>query len=280
MITHIKATGFSAIPYLETSALMANHPDGISFSSEKPNVIVGPNGSGKSALLAALSLLTLSSQTGQSTFDGYYIHGWRDELWKKGPYRCEPHEYLPGLDVVTDGGAALFYRPQHIPGNDHSVAAAMMTGYFEQAKAYGLATRSKSSGQQGQVLLERIIQVLRGLGTPTFLTNQWDHGVEVPRKLAGAEDPRRHRADVLLQRLGGNEPGRMPVVLMDEPEQSLDALAEAQLWHDIENCSTAQVIVATHSIYPFTCPERFNVIEAVPGYADQVRNACYPRERE
>jgi predicted ATPase len=59
---------------------------------------------------------------------------------------------------------------------------------------------------------------------------------------------------------------------MDEPEQSLDALAELVLWRQIAaaDMSKMQVIVATHSLYPLMHPEKFNIIEAVPGYSESV----------
>jgi predicted ATPase len=61
--------------------------------------------------------------------------------------------------------------------------------------------------------------------------------------------------------------------MMDEPEQSLDAKAEMLLWGQIAkaDCDKVQVIVATHSLYPLMHPELFHLIEAVPGYAQEVR---------
>jgi predicted ATP-dependent endonuclease of OLD family len=64
----------------------------------------------------------------------------------------------------------------------------------------------------------------------------------------------------------------MPLVIMDEPEQSLDAVAELQLWIAISNAKT-QVIVATHSLFPFLRPDDFNIIEAVPGYCTVAQSA-------
>src|SRR5438105_64142 len=100
MIRTIFAKGFTAVPWLETAALMTTHPDGIAFSTEKPNVIVGPNGAGKSALLRAMSLLTLSAQTGMSGLERKYLGDLReDKLWARGDYdwerRQHEHIYLP-----------------------------------------------------------------------------------------------------------------------------------------------------------------------------------------
>jgi predicted ATPase len=61
---------------------------------------------------------------------------------------------------------------------------------------------------------------------------------------------------------------------MDEPEQSLDAWASATLWSRIAeaDCAKVQIVVATHSWYPILHPEAFNIIEAVPGFLEEVRS--------
>jgi len=79
------------------------------------------------------------------------------------------------------------------------------------------------------------------------------------------------KADLLMKRVEQGAQGR-PLLLMDEPEQSLDALAEARLWRTIEaaDCDRMQIIVATHSLYPILHPERFHLIEATPGFVESV----------
>lgn len=67
MINSVSAKGFSAVPYLEASLLMQNHPT-LHLSGEKPNAIYGANGTGKSALLKALALHTMSFYFGQKLF--------------------------------------------------------------------------------------------------------------------------------------------------------------------------------------------------------------------
>ena len=65
----------------------------------------------------------------------------------------------------------------------------------------------------------------------------------------------------------------VPLILMDEPEQSLDARAEGSLWAAIANadCSTMQIIVATHSLYPMLNKDKFNIIETETGFVAEVR---------
>lgn len=272
MISSLAVENFTAVPYLETSFLMHTHGGNVSFSDKKPNVIVGPNGAGKSALLTALALQTLAYFTGISAFDDHYVNGTNsDAFWSAGGSWSRSFTFLPGLACRSDNGPALYYRPSHIPGNDHSVAAAMMCGYFEQARAYGRLTKDKSSGQQCQALLARLQAMLAGeaqLDGYEFVN--WRFGTEArqPNHLACSFD---YKAEELKKHYLGAR-GK-PVLLLDEPEQSLDARAELRLWKQLADVDTRrlQVIVATHSLYPLLHPERFHVLEAVPGYAAEVR---------
>lgn len=279
MLTTLKAKNFTGVPYLETSQLMTHHPNGMVFSLTKPNVVVGPNGAGKSALLTALSYLTLSNMTGVSALDSNYTGhtGLGETLWANDSRWGHDYRYLPGLEVATDYGPALYFRPGHIPGNDDSVAAAMMCGYFEQAKRYGNQTDEKSAGQQTLALQETVMAVLAGTqSVPSYTFMNW----KMSKERVLAEDrykrysgPWEYQGDVLKERYLSVEATAVPMLLLDEPEQSLDALAETRLWRAIAGAdvSRVQIVVATHSLYPLLHPERFHLIEAVPGYVDEVR---------
>ena len=246
------------------------------FSTEKPNVIVGPNGAGKSALLKALSLMTLSHQTGASSFDSKYVsHLDADNYWASHGYRWDHlYTFLPGLSVDTDYAPALYYRPGHVPGNQEMVSAAMMSGYFDEAREYGTLTRNRSSGQGCSALLARVIAVLEGdLSPMQYRYVNWRYGtrpVDLTRDRDASET--QHRAEVLKQRYGNLPADVLPVILLDEPEQSLDAMAEMVLWRKVATADSrrVQVIAASHSLYPLMHPEQFNLIEAVPGYLAQV----------
>jgi predicted ATP-dependent endonuclease of OLD family len=282
MILHVNASNFRTVAHLETSSLMQSHPKGISFSTTQPNVIVGPNGSGKSALLESLAIQTLSWFSGRSTLDdGYTVGRESDAMWhKERPYGSD-FTFLKGLEITTDNAPALFYRPNHIPGNDDSVTAAMMCGYFEEAKAYGLKTRNKSSGQKSLAVLESVRDLLTA-ETPRLAVhyNNWRAGKEhkdLSVREAGDWMNRpsdwNYRAEILKKSVADVAPSAVPLVLMDEPEQSLDARAELALWREIERCHCAQlqVIVATHSLYPLLNPQAFHFIESEPGYIASVR---------
>ena len=276
MIKDIKISNFKAVPYFETSELAKNHPSGFAMSLCKPNVIVGPNGSGKSALIKTLSLKTLSYYMGVSCFDDkYVISNESDKMWTNLGGWNQSFVYLSGLDCSFDKGLTLYYRPGAAPGNERCIATAMMSGYFEEARAYGKLIDKKSSGQQSYAVLETILSMLKGEADPLeYLYVNWRAG-----KALKPEDRLRRassfeiQAETLKKLYGEVSPDAIPLVLMDEPEQSLDAKSEAILWGLIKNadCSKMQVIVATHSFYPILHPEHFNVIEAVPGYIDAVR---------
>jgi hypothetical protein len=278
MINHVGVNNFPAVPYLRASLLMQAHPDGVHFSTEKPNVIVGPNGAGKSALLTALTLKTLCYFRNQSALDNNYVIGNNcDVFWTKERSWRQDFEYLPGLTCDSDNGPALYYRPGHIPGNDDSITASMMCGYFEEAKAYGKMVDKKSSGQQSQAVLQRMQAGLAG--EDLKLKHQyanWRFGKEVKdlNKGRGYVCDFEYRAEVLKKLYGSVPADAIPLLMMDEPEQSLDAKAEALLWRQIAgaDCIRMQVIVATHSLYPMMHPEAFHLIEAVPGYIKEVQS--------
>lgn len=276
MITSIQLSpDFRAVPHLRGTQLwQATGDKGLTLSLEKPNVVVGPNGSGKTALLALLALQTWTYFTGVSTFDSNFVRGsdgdawWSEQTWRDDPV------FLPGATFETDNAPAVFYRPGHLPGNDYSVAAAMMCGYSTEARAYAAAVDKQSSGQGCQALLARLRNALTA--PPEFFGfgyANWSEGKE-RRDLShkGWVGPWEYRAEVMKARREAYQ-GGVPMILMDEPEQSLDARAELALWQEISSadCTTRQIVVATHSLYPYLHPERFNIIEAEPGYLSDMR---------
>ncbi len=275
MLTTLKVNDFKAVPYLETSLLMRRHKGRLQFSTDKPNVIVGPNGAGKSALMESLALRFLAQLTGDSRLDGNYLGRSRDAeiLWTKTHEWRDTWEFLQGLTVETDNAPALYYRPGHIPGNETSPTHALMCGYSEDARHYDELTKAKSAGQQSRALQEHLLAALDGTACPKeYALRGWTHGRE-PRELHGRGwiGPWEYQAEV-LKAIFAHSTGGTPLVLMDEPEQSLDALAEMQLWKALSNadCTRVQVVVATHSLYPLLHPDKFNIIEAVNDYARDV----------
>lgn len=271
------SAAFSAVPHLPTSQLwLKNSAQGkLTLSTAKPTVIVGPNGSGKTALLTLLSLQTLTHFTGQSSLDDNYTRGFAcDAWWSERTWR-NPPEFLPGARFKTDNAPAVYYRPGHISGNDRCVTTAMMTGYFNEAKAYAKAVEARSAGQGCQALLARILAALDGSLAFKYHQTHWGGGLEpVDLSSKGWCGPWDYRAEVLKERVASVSADAMPLILMDEPEQSLDTQTELKLWRAIEaaDCSTRQIVVATHSLYPFLKPQAFHIIEATPDYVAQVRD--------
>lgn len=277
MITNLSVKDFTAIPYLEATQLMTAHKKVVKFSIEKPNVIVGPNGAGKSALLQTLALRTLSFYLGESAFDDHYAIGHEaDGYWTKENGWRNEFTFLPGLTCTTDNAPALYYRPGHIPGNDDSITASMMCGYFKEAKSYGELVDKKSSGQQSSALLQKLIKALGGdVADMRYRYTNWRSGkerIDLSKTRFHVSDFE-YKFEILKKQFDAPPADALPLILMDEPEQSLDARAEAVLWGQIAkaDCSKVQVIVATHSLYPLMHPELFNLIEAVPGYIEEVR---------
>lgn len=277
MFKHLQAKSFAAIPYLETSTLMQSHPKGLTFSLKKPNVLVGPNGAGKSALLKTLSIATMSWLLGYSAFDRKYLSDFEFKgLWGRSDDRWSAYadKFMPGLTLETDNGPALFYRPGALPGDEPDLAHSLCMGYGDEARRVGNLIDKKSSGQQGHALLGDILAQLAGKGPAlTYQKSNWRGSMEPKdlRQIRFASDSD-HQEEALKKRFAQVPPDAVPVLLMDEPEQSLDARAELQFWKTVEAADPArhQIIIATHSLYPLLHPKKFNLIEAEPGYIASV----------
>lgn len=281
MISKLTLDDFQGVSYLQSSQLIQTCGNQLTFSLKKPTVVVGPNGAGKSALMTTLALRFLAYYTGVSCFDDNYVKsGECDDWWTKADYYSfcsKVLRYLPGLQANTDNAPAIYYRPNHIPGNYDDTTHAMMCGYHSEAIEHSKATERKSSGQGSRALLERLIKALAGELPSQYEYANWGHG----REPIDLMTTRRNQwtggweycAEVLKAQFKPKADA-IPLILMDEPEQSLDAIAELNLWDAIAkaDCSKMQIIVATHSLYPMMHPNRFNFIEAVPDYVDQVRD--------
>lgn len=277
MIRQIKLTSeFAAVPYLPSTSLWKRHQSrGLKLSLAKPNVVIGPNGSGKTSLLTLLSLQTLTYFTGATALDDNYTRGldadkwWSERTWSRGP------EFLPGAKFDTDNAPALFYRPGHLAGNEDNVATAMMVGYFEEARAFGNAVKARSSGQGCQALLSHIRSALGGpVSDLAYSFVNWSGGKALRDiSSSGWVGPWDYRAEVLKARMLAVPASGIPMLILDEPEQSLDTRTELELWNTLANtdCASRQVVVATHSLYPILYPDRFNLIEAEKGYAAEIR---------
>lgn len=277
MLTELRVNEFTAIPYLEASSLMQTHGKELTFSSGKPNVVVGPNGSGKSALLNTLAIRFLTYFASQSTLDRRYVadvdaRPW----WTRTRQRRDEYVWLKGLACKTDNAPALYYRPGHVPGNEPTIADAMMGEYWEQAQEYAKLVERKSSGEQNQAVLGKILEALGGKELPAkYGYRNWDFGTEPEDRSKlhtfGYAGDMFYKAKVLktLYRPADNA---IPLILLDEPEQSLDTKAEAQLWVGIAkaDCRRMQIIVATHSMYPLLHKDKFHVIETQTGYVEEV----------
>lgn len=271
MLKKITFKANAAVPYLMGSELMVNRPDhSIELSTEKPNLLVGPNGSGKSAFIKTLALRFLAYTTGFSAFDNAYTSSVSeiDGLWTEKSWRT--WAFMDGIECDTDNGPALYFRPGMIPGDNTSFTHAMMCGYSELARTFARRVEDKSSGQGVQAMLEHVIELLRGqIEHDTYEQVNWSYGTK-PVKLKDTASswvsPSAYQAEVLKAMFGGSKAGTTPLVLLDEPEQSLDVHAQLQFWNTVRSCNKVQVVIATHSVVPLMEPDRYNFIETVPGY--------------
>lgn len=275
MIQAISIDACTAVPHLAGSSMAISHKGKVSFSTTKPNVIVGPNGAGKSALVTALALSGLAYFTGKTSLDRHYINGLEaDTFWTPASRWGYDEAFLKGIQIKGMDAPVTYYRPHHIPGNEGDVGTAMFTGYFELAKNFGNLTENKSSGQACQAMLDDVFSLLQGTHEAVELKSYDFNYTDIPLEQLRGAGRYDYRAATLRQVAKSLMTGNVPLLLMDEPEQSLDALTEMKLWKAIQksDAGKVQVIVATHSLYPILHPEHFNIIETHSGYAMTVRD--------
>lgn len=240
-------------------------------------MLVGPNGSGKSALLDTLAIRFLAFFSSQSTFDRRYVLDVDSKAWWTGSHPwLDEYVWLRGLACATDEAPALYYRPGHVPGNEPTIADAMMGVYWQQAQEYAALVERKSSGERNQAVLGKILAGLDGRDLPEkYGYVNWEFGDarKDARRLHtfGSAGDMHLKAEV-LKALYRPPAGAVPLLLMDEPEQSLDMKAEAQLWAHVAkaDCRRMQIIAATHSLYPLLHRDRFHLIETQHGYIAEV----------
>lgn len=271
MIKHIHFTDFTAVPHLMGTSLMKHNKGTITLSTEKINILVGPNGSGKSSFINALTLRYLADLTGRSEFRSHYLGKTGYEccwsLVDKARGWSREWAYMDGMQVSGDDGAVHYYRPLHVPGNETSATHAMCAGFFEQGKSFHQAIKDKSDGQMRKTLLNRITQVSTSADAAKFSV-AWPYGPHDERRdLPYGAQQWEARAEH-LKAMFSPKPDARPLLILDEPEQSLDLLEQAQMWQSLKSIdlSKCQVLVSTHSIHPLLNPEGFSFIEGDEGY--------------
>lgn len=259
--------GLNKITYkniVSGTSLLQTHNNSISFCQDKINVVIGPNGSGKSTLLKDLAARYMAFDRGVTCLDTAILN--RDiykRLFtkKEGWYRSET--FMRDIDVVSANCAACYWSPNFNFGGWEMLSAALMSGYYNEAKLRYRHTREKSSGEGIKNQLDHVMEIA--------LTGQRIR-VDIPEKPFGELLNERLR---LLKPLFKDTDKNKTIVLLDEPEQSLDILNEMKFWDDLlkVNLDDVQLIVATHSMYPLVSPkfkDKLNCIEAVAGYSQSV----------
>lgn len=250
--------------YIQTD-LLTTHANKVSFSSDKVNVLIGPNGSGKSTLLRHLAVRYLCLDRGYTSIDrGLSDRTYEDYFSQKTRY--DKSTFMPGIEVDSAQCVAAYWAPGMKYGGWDMDTAAMMCGYGKEVKLRQVHTKHKSSGQGIHNQLSDIFDVLHGKRKVELRENIDWHLKEYQKDKLDAAVP-----------LFKNWDKNKTIVLLDEPEQSLDMSKEMEFWDkllDVNTCDV-QVMVATHSLYPLISPkfkDKFNYIEGTPDYKQSIVN--------
>lgn len=240
-------------PKIQTT-LLSKESNNVSFSEDKINVIIGPNGSGKSTLIKDLATRFFCLDRGYTSLDRdiserRYYHCFKKKWETWGDYI-----FMEDPKVFTSNCAAVYWHPGFKFGGWDMDTAAMMCGYSEEVRIRDKQIRNKSSGQGIYNQLDYIFEVLEGERELT---------VNIPEKPSFTEYKEKLEA---ITPLFTDCHKNKTIVLLDEPEQSLDAFKEVYFWDRLLDVNTdnVQVIIATHSIYPLINPKfegKLNIIE-------------------
>lgn len=230
------------------------------------NVLFGPNGCGKTSMLKILGAYS-GTEAGWSKFiEPINLHLLMDEEEKKkvkfpscfsaiSPGKCE-------AKVDWDGTATFLT----------SATMDAVPSYVGNDSEDGLASASELIGQmvgklsQGQVRIHRLLKMRE-------LSKNLPDLTKLPGSYKSVNSSWTDAMDLFanyVKTLPREGPG---TILLDEPDRSLSIPNQVDLWTIVMQklSEKFQVIVATHCEYALYVD--CNMIEMIPGYVDQCKNA-------
>lgn len=260
MLTSVKVTSeFNYMPWLGKTPLLVHNKGGVKFSKTKVNILFTKNGQGKSTLLKAIAAKTLCLLTGQQTNNSKGYDCFSDEFWPKRNYFSrDREEFIKGLELrENDGGSFFYFSQDFIPGGYEGLTHAMMCGFSDEANAVHHVIDKKSSGQQTIGMFKRFMDIVN------HPDNDKPLEIYVPK-----DDMYRTDRSKIIKSMFSKHTPNSRVIMLDEPDNSLDLVSQLQMWKTINqiDLTQTQVIVATHSIFPLLNPTKYNFITSDSTY--------------
>jgi len=218
------------------------------------NFIVGPNGSGKSTLTKTIARLFMAEQGGRQTITQHSL----SDMFNI----CSKNNTFDSFEVDHDGGPVFYLNPEDTVG--------MQYGQFDDdffKEGFVSAGAKPSSGQKSTDGMNRLLNLIQ----------EWADGADnVDDRLGGrCNDLWQERIDRAMEFIKPDR--RTPVIILDEPDSSVDLFGTIELFGLIRLCSESmQVIVNTHS--PLALDMDANFIETVEGYIDDCRKKIDEQE--
>ncbi len=251
--------GLKSISYTNPkrqTLLLSKENNSVSFSEDKINVIIGPNGSGKSTLIKDLATRFFCLDRGYTSLDRDISERRYYRCFKKKWETWGDYIFMEDPKVFTSNCTAVYWHPGFKFGGWEMDTAALMCGYDKEVNVRDKQTRNKSSGQGIYNQLDYIFEVLE---------EEREVKVEIPEN--PFYEPYKEKLAAITPLFTDCHKNKT-IVLLDEPEQSLDAFKEVYFWDRMLDVNTdnVQVIIATHSIYPLINPKfegKLNIIETV-----------------
>lgn len=283
-------------------------PENLEFSDDI-SILVGPNGSGKSALLGTLAAATLCQRTGRPLLDfstltavfpqsknraAFLLDGIRVEHDGQVIY-AHGHRDASLADDGTgmaDFGKALLAR-RHSVISSGEVVLDRLSGIIqllaqeanpeqffdlEETLALRLKRYKKPTEEKKKKILEEILTEHESRGQhPLASFPAFENLLEGKSLLSPWDEYYTRLLDTYLS--GKSLSPKKPTILLDEPDTTLSLPLQAKLWHLLTHKNVRQryqIIVATHSVFPFLLLrrgvlDRTNFVEMVPGYVETIQ---------
>jgi len=225
------------------------------------NLVLGCNGAGKTAVLRYLAAMfsadcygysRLSKAVGEREAEKFFpgVDRWD---WEKSLVDVYPHLGV-SLRAKSRVEGAFYWTPGFIPGYHSDLTHSLMCGYTEDSRRLHKLLEGKSSGQASMAVLDEVLGHLEGGTRP----EGWRGMCSIPKDPSYCFERRQVLAAAHAKKLwnAGSEvvPGSTVVVILDEPDQSLDQVGQLEFWQRLDRIckehKNVQMLVSTHSFAP------------------------------
>lgn len=214
------------------------------------NILFGLNGSGKSSLLTLIARMFHCEQGQDEQKVTSYSFSEMFSLNFNNPGLSYASKY-DAVSIVHDGSPVVYLSPNKVKGQIHA-------GSFDDDFFKDSVQSYMFKGSSGETTIRRLGPFLKKIDEGSF------------KKIPKIE---RHDEgkEIINSFLAGTLEKDRPTVILDEPEKSLDVMAEMGLWEFIKAQRKVQMIISTHSLFACDIPEANYIVFGDRNYLENCR---------